>query len=93
MACAKPCFDIDAERTYWQSLSGQRGMAWAWYSYPGLILAFFLLIHSYAPAGASDDGIDYLTSNLFTYDGRLAAMAWQSLLPAGWPQLPRLGPD
>jgi len=90
VACAKPCFDIDAERTYWQSLSGQRGMAWAWYSYPGLILAFFLLIQSYAPAGASDHGIDYLTSNLFTYDGRLAAMAWQSLLPAGWPQLPRI---
>jgi len=65
-------------------------MAWAWYSYPGLILAFFLLIQSYAPAGASDHGIDYLTSNLFTYDGRLAAMAWQSLLPAGWPQLPRI---
>ena len=90
VACAKPCFDIDAERTYWQSLRGKRGMAWAWYSYPGLILAFFLLIQSYAPAGASDRGIDYLTSNLFTYDGRLAAMAWQSLLPAGWPQLPRI---
>ena len=90
VACAKPCFDIDAERTYWQSLSGKRGMAWAWYSYPGLILAFFLLIQSYAPAGASDHGIDYLTSNLFTYDGRLAAMAGQSLLPAGWPQLPRI---
>ena len=90
VACAKPCFDIDAERTYWQSLSGKRGMAWAWYSYSGLILAFFLLIQSYAPAGASDHGIDYLTSNLFTYDGRLAAMAWQSLLPAGWPQLPRI---
>jgi hypothetical protein len=90
VACAKPCFDIDAERTYWQSLSGQRGMAWAWYSYPGLILAFFLLIYSYAPAMASGLENDYLRSNLFTYDGRLAAMAWQSLLPAGWPQLPRL---
>jgi hypothetical protein len=90
VACAKPCFDIDAERTYWQSLSGQRGMAWAWYSYPGLILAFFLLIQSDAPAEASGHGIDYLRSNLFTYDNRLAAMAWQSLLPAGWPQLPRL---
>jgi hypothetical protein len=90
VACSKPCFDIDAERTYWQSLSGQRGMAWAWYSYPGLILAFFLLIRSYAPAEGSGIDIDYLKSNLFTYDGRLAAMAWQSLLPAGWPQLPRL---
>ena len=90
VACSKPCFDIDAERTYWQSLSGQRGMAWAWYSYPGLILAFFLLIQSYAPSGASSHEIDYLRSDLFTYDGRLAAMAWQSLLPAGWPQLPRI---
>lgn len=90
VACAKPCFDIDAERTYWQSLSGKRGMAWAWYSYPGLILAFFLLIYSYAPAGASGPETDYLKSNLYTYEGRLAAMAWQPMLPAGWPQLPRI---
>jgi CRP-like cAMP-binding protein len=91
VACAKPCFDIDAERTYWQSLSGQRGMAWAWYSYPGLILAFFLLIQNYAPASeASGLATDYLRSNLFTYDSRLAALAWQSQLPTGWPQIPRL---
>jgi len=90
VACAKPCFDIDSERTYWHNLSGQRGLAWAWYSYPGLILAFFLLIYSYAPAPAGGPASDYLRSNLFTYDGNLAAMAWQSLLPAGWPQLPRL---
>ncbi len=92
VACTKPnpCFDIDSERTYWQSLNGQRGLAWAWYSYPGLILAFFLLINSYAPTnGASGPTTDYLRDNLFTYDGRLAAMAWQSLLPPGWPQLPR----
>ena len=90
VACARPCFDIDAERTYWHSLSGQRGMAWAWYSYPGLILAFFLLIESYAPAGGIAAGVDYLRDNLFAYDGRLAAMAWQSVLPEGWPPLPRL---
>jgi len=91
VACAKPCFDIDSERTYWQGLSGKRGLAWAWYSYPGLILAFFLLIHSYAPANdASGPVTDYLRSNLSTYDSRLAAMAWQSQLPPGWPQIPRL---
>lgn len=90
VACAKPCFDIDAERSYWQSLQGKRGLSWAWYSYPGLILAFFLLIQSYDPAGASGQGVDYLRSNLFTYDNRLAAMAWQSLLPAGWPEAPRI---
>ena len=90
VACARPCFDIDAERTYWQSFSGLRGMAWAWYSYPGLILAFFLLIRSYAPEGGGVPGVDYLRDNLFAYDGRLAAMAWQSFLPEGWPQVPRL---
>lgn len=89
VACAKPCFDIDSERTYWQSLSGQRGMAWAWYSYPGLILAFFLLIYSYAPAEVSGSATDYVRKNLYTYDSRLAAMAGQSLLPSSWPQLPR----
>ena len=90
VACARPCFDIDAERTYWHSFSGQRGMAWAWYSYPGLILAFFLLIRSDAPAGAFAAGVDYLRDNLFAYDGRLAAMAWQPFLPEGWPPVPRL---
>ena len=90
VACAKPCFDIDAERTYWQSLSGQRGMAWAWYSYPGLILAFFLLMQSYAPAATTGPELDYIGSHPFAYDGRLAAMAWQPMLPAGWPELPRI---
>jgi hypothetical protein len=90
VACAKPCFDIDAERSYWQNLRGKRGMSWAWYSYPGLILAFFLLMQSYAPAATSGPELDYIGSHLFAYDGRLAAMAWQSMLPAGWPELPRI---
>lgn len=90
VACVKPCFDIDSERTYWHNLRGQRGLAWAWYSYPGLILAFFLLVYSYAPAEAGGPPIDYLRSNLYSYDSRLAVMAWQSLLPEGWPQIPRL---
>jgi CRP-like cAMP-binding protein len=90
VACAKPCFDIDAERSYWQTLRGKRGMSWAWYSYPGLILAFFLLMQSYAPAATTGPELDYIGSHLFAYDGRLAAMAWQSMLPAGWPELPRI---
>jgi len=65
-------------------------MSWAWYSYPGLILAFFLVMQSYAPAATSGPELDYIGSHLFAYDGRLAAMAWQSMLPAGWPELPRI---
>jgi hypothetical protein len=87
VACSRPCLDIDAERTYWQNLQGKRGLNWAWYSYPGLILGFFLLIQATAPAGLA---VDYLKSRLFVYDDRLAALAWQPFLPAGWPQLPRL---
>ena len=87
VACSRPCLDIDAERTYWQNLQGKRGLNWAWYSYPGLILGFFLLIQATAPAGLP---VDYLKSRLFVYDNRLAALAWEPFLPAGWPQLPRL---
>jgi len=90
VACAKPCFDIDSERNYWHNLTGQRGLTWAWYSYPGLILAFFLLIYTYSPSAAGSPTSDYLRSKLFTYDGRVEAMAWQSLFPEGWPQIPRL---
>ena len=44
VACQSPCMDIDSERAYWQGLSGKPGLNWAWYSYPGLVIAFFLLI-------------------------------------------------
>jgi len=44
VACQSPCIDVDAERSFWQTLAGKRSLGWAWYSYPGLILAFFLLM-------------------------------------------------
>ena len=87
VACSKPCLDIDAERAYWQNLQGKRGLNWAWYSYPGLIVGFFLLIQATAPPGLA---VDYLKSRLFVYDNRLASLAWEPFLPAGWPQWPRL---
>ena len=90
VACSKPCMDIDAERHYWANLQRKRGLNWAWYSYPGLVISFFLVIESYAPTGATFEYLDYLKSHLYTYDNRLASMAWQSILPDGWPTLPRL---
>jgi len=63
VACQAPCIDIDSERTFWQSLSGKRGLAWAWGSYPGLVIAFFLLI-----ASGSRQGVDALRSGLWAYD-------------------------
>ncbi|WP_411868644.1 cyclic nucleotide-binding domain-containing protein [Vulcanococcus limneticus] len=63
VACQAPCIDIDSERTYWQSLSGKRGLAWAWTSYPGLVIAFFLLVET-----SSREGVDALRSGLWAYD-------------------------
>lgn len=90
VACIKPCMDIDSERHYWSNLQKKRGMNWAWYSYPGLVIGFFLLIESYAPKDTTFQYLDYLESHLYTYDNRLASMAWESILPDGWPTLPRL---
>lgn len=42
VGCQAPCIDIDAERSFWQTLRGKRGLDWAWYSYPGVVLAFFV---------------------------------------------------
>lgn len=67
VACQSPCIDIDSERLYWQTLRGKRGLDWAWYSYPGLIFAFFLLIQ-----WQGDGDINYLRSGRWAYDNGLA---------------------
>ena len=66
VACQAPCMDIDAERSYWQTLRGKRGLSSAWYSYPGLVLAFFLLLQW---QGGGD--VDYLRSGRWAYDATL----------------------
>lgn len=75
VACKSPCLDIDAERLYWQSLRGKRGLTWAWYSYPGLVLAFFLLIQW---QGGGDG--DYLRSGRWAYDATLGQRALTPLM-------------
>ncbi len=74
VACQVPCLDIDSERAYWQTLRGKRGLTWAWYSYPGLIVAFFLLIQW---QGGGD--VDYLRSGRWAYDGTLVQRIWTPL--------------
>lgn len=86
VACQSPCLDIDSERTYWMGLEGKRGLRWAWLSYPGLVLAFFLLTRQQGP-----DSIEMLRSGLWAFDADLPARALD-LWPradAGW-GVPRL---
>jgi len=86
VACQAPCIDIDSERAYWQTFTGKKGLGWAWNSYPGLVLAFFLLIRA-----ESREGIDYLRSGMWAYDALSVEQIGQPLNLLGWnTALPRL---
>jgi len=77
VACQTPCLDIDSERSYWQTLRGKRGLTFAWYSYPGLVLAFFLLLQA---QGGADLG--YLRSGRWAYDSSVLSRLWEPLTPS-----------
>ena len=80
VACQSPCLDIDAERQFWQSLERKRGLAWAWYSYPGLVLAFFTLME-WSGHGATQlvHPLGYIRSGQWALDRELVSRAWQPL--------------
>ena len=85
VACHAPCIDIDAERAFWQTLRGKRSLAWVWGSYPGLVLAFFLLtaqVGASTPLGSHPLG--YLRSGAWAFDTGVSARLGASL----WPGLP-----
>jgi hypothetical protein len=89
VACQTPCIDIDAERSFWQTLVGKRNLGWIWYSYPGLILAFFLLMEEVGDSlHPPVNGLGYLRSGLWAFDAGLPGRIWQPLWP--WLAIPRL---
>lgn len=47
--CQSPCIDIEAERSYWYNQLSLKGFDLAWWSYPGLVLSFFLILQSLEP--------------------------------------------
>lgn len=82
VACQAPCLDIDAERAFWQNLSGKRGLDWAWYSYPGLVWAFFELMQRMDGGASAQNGdLIYLRSGLWAYDAGLPGRALDRLFP------------
>lgn len=93
VVCQAPCLDIDSERAYWQTLQGRRGFSWAWYSYPGLVFAFFQLMEetvetSLQPAVAQGGVLSSLRSGLWAFDADLPGRALDPLAAAV--PLPRL---
>ena len=89
VACQAPCLDIDAERHFWNNLAAKPGLEWAWYSYPGLVLAFFELMRRMV-AGATDYSahVGYLRNGLWAYDANLPQRALQPIEP--WLPMPAL---
>jgi len=80
IACKTPCIDIDAERAFWQTSRGQRGLRWAWLSYPGLVLAFFWLMEETAEGtGLAVDTLGYLRSGAWAFDAGLPSRAFLPL--------------
>jgi hypothetical protein len=47
VGCTQSCFDIDAEQTYWNSIH-QHDRKVIYYSYPGLVISFFLYFTLYS---------------------------------------------
>ena len=89
VACQAPCIDIDAERQYWKQLSGKRGLSWAWYSYPGLVLMFFELMMWGDPLGrGSLKHVEYLRDGAWAFDTQLSQRAFQPF--AAWFPLPNV---
>lgn len=82
VACQVPCIDIDAERAFWQTLRGKRGLDWAWYSYPGLVLSFFLLMELMGVGAELErHPLGYLRSGAWAFDAGLQERAWLVLIP------------
>ena len=82
VACQAPCLDIDSERSFWQNLSGKRGLEWAWYSYPGLVWAFFELMRRMDDdVSPQAEDLNYLRSGLWAYDAGLPGRALDPLFP------------
>ncbi|MDB9517561.1 calcium-binding protein [Roseofilum reptotaenium CS-1145] len=62
VACKSACFDIDAERSYWDSLQDSQRKFFH-YGYVGLVLAFYLYYIFYA------GDLDYFFSGAWTHNG------------------------
>ena len=68
VACQTPCIDIDAERSYWDSVS-RVDHQWLYYTYFGLTIGFYVYFYLYS------GGWDYYFSGSWTHEeGQLATL-------------------
>jgi 4Fe-4S binding domain len=72
VGCASPCFDIDSELTYWQSIELQPGRRWVQYGYLGLVLGYFLYYGLYAGS------FDYYFSGIWSREVDPLSHLWDA---------------
>ncbi len=86
--CQSPCIDIDSEQVYWQSLRPGDGLTRFTWMYPGLVLAFFLVL-----GHLCNDSLQALRSGAWSRLNDAPALLLQPLPPGLLPPLlqgPRL---
>ena len=89
VACQSSCIDIDSERHFWQQIKGKRGLTWAWYSYPGLIIAFFKLMNEGNSLDLKINNLPFIIKhNYWAYDNTLSSRIFLPL--NDWLAIPRL---
>jgi len=74
--CQSPCIDIDSEQTYWQSLRPGDGLSRLSWMYPGLVLAFFLVL-----GHLGDDTLAGLRNGIWSRPADAPALLLQPLPP------------
>lgn len=80
VGCTSPCFDIDSELTYWQSMVSDRpqvieqqpGRRWVQYAYCGLVLGYFLYYGLYA------GNFDYYFSGIWNREADPLSHLWDA---------------
>jgi hypothetical protein len=82
--CIRPCIDISATDTYWHD-QGKRGLQFAWTSYPGLVMGFFLLMLEQL-----HDRLDHVRSGLWAYRSDSLELPYTLLYNDSLLHLPRL---
>jgi 4Fe-4S binding domain len=72
VGCTSPCFDIDSELTYWESIEQQPGRRWVQYGYLGLVLGYFLYYGLYAGS------FDYYFSGIWSREADPLSHLWDA---------------
>jgi hypothetical protein len=77
VGCKATCFDIDAEKHYWNDLE-KPGRQFVHYGYFGMVIAFYLYYFLHA------GNWDYFFSGVWTHEDEVNANPWPKLLEPGF---------